>query len=93
MHPFHNTNYVCAGWKREIGIHYYHCYHQNRRPRRQTVINCFVVRVPSKNGHGVTSYKTATKEAAEELFRKHCPDWDGPIPYKETIAKKLKSYK
>ena len=93
MHPFHNTNYVCAGWKREIGIHYYHCYHQNRRHRRQTVINCFVVRVPSKNGHGVTSYKTATKEAAEELFRKHCPGWEGPIPYKETIAKKLKSYK
>lgn len=89
MHPFHNTNYICAGWHREIGI----CYHQNRRPRRQTVINCFVVHVPSKNGHGVTSYKTATKEAAEELFRKHCPDWDGPIPYKETLARKLKSYK
>lgn len=93
MHPFHNTNYICAGWHREIGIHYYHCYHYNRRPRRQTTINYFVVRVPSKNGHGVTSYKADTKEAAEELFRKHCPGWEGPIPYKETIARKLKSYK
>ena len=93
MHPFHNTNYICAGWSREIGIHYYHCCHQNRSPRRQTTINCFVVRVPSKNGHGITSYKATTKEAAEELFRKHCPDWEGPIPYKETIARKFKSYK
>lgn len=91
MHPFHNTNYICAGWNREIGIHYYHCCHQNRSPRRQTTINCFVVRVPSKNGHGITSYKADTKEAAEELFRKHCPGWEGPIPYKETIAKKFKS--
>ena len=91
MHPFHNTNYICAGWNREIGIHYYHCCRQTRSPPRQTTSTCFVVRVPSKNGHGITSYKADTKEAAEELFRKHCPGWEGPIPYKETIARKFKS--
>lgn len=93
MHQFYNTNYICAGWNREVGIHHYHWYHQHRDSRKCTTTNCFVVRVPTKKGNHVTSYKVATKEAAEELFRKHCPDWEGPIPYKETITRKCKSYK
>ena len=83
FHTFFNTNYICGKWDRNIGIYYYHRYLRHKN------IDCFVIRVPINN-KTITSYKATTKEDAIKIFNERMPNWQGPIPYFETISKRFK---
>ena len=85
MHSFFNHNYVYGEWYRKVGVHHFHNRHTN----------CFTVKIPiSVSPWSKTIGKYATKQEAEKVFLEHVPDWNGPVPYYETLSDKtFKSYK
>ena len=65
--------------------------HQVRKNGKVTTqtLNFYFVRVPSR-GQACTVAKSHSREEAERVFREHCPDWTGPIPYFERVQPSLK---
>lgn len=92
LNDFINSNYSHASWRREIGVHHFHCYSHGKNGR--VVVNCFVVKVPGGQTRVKTIGKYKTKQEAEKAFLGNTLNWNKPIPYYEMLGdKRLKSYK